>query len=97
MGRNAGQCAAGVLRKREVTEKIGELTMERDFYPERLSRGRPFATPGSGTIGPALAAAPAKTPLRGHKVVGCKFVAVSAAAWRQDGPTDVLRGEKREY
>jgi hypothetical protein len=53
--------------------------------------------PRLAEIGPALTTAPAGTPFRGHKVVGCEFVAVAAAAWRQDDPAGVLRGEKREY
>jgi hypothetical protein len=65
--------------------------------PEHLSHGPPPSPPGSGTIGPALAAAPASTALSRHKVVGCEFVAIAAAAWRQDSLLDALRAEKREY
>jgi hypothetical protein len=64
---------------------------------EYLSRGRSPASGGSGTIGPALSAAPTGASLSGHEVVGCHFVAVAAAAWQQDDPPDAFQAEEREY
>jgi hypothetical protein len=62
-----------------------------------LSHGTSPAPPHRSTVSTALAATPTSTALGGHKVVGREFVAVAAAAWRQDGPADVLPDEKREY
>jgi hypothetical protein len=47
---------------------------------------RPPASPGGGTISPAVAAAPAGAAFSRHKVDGYEFVAVAAAAWRQYDP-----------
>lgn len=44
-----------------------------------LSHGPPPAPPGSGTIGPGLAAAPAGAALSGHKVVGYEITMVKDA------------------
>ncbi len=58
---------------------------------------RTSATPGGGTLSPALTAAPAGAVLSEHKVVGRQFMAVAAAAWRQDSAPGAGRAEKREY
>jgi hypothetical protein len=56
-----------------------------------------LALAGSGTIGPALAAAPAGAALRGRKVLEREFVAVAAARPRQDVAPDAFPAEKGEY
>jgi hypothetical protein len=49
------------------------------------------------TLSPTLAAAPAGAAFRGYQVIRGEFVAVAAAALRQDSRPGAFRAEEREY
>jgi hypothetical protein len=79
-------------------QSVSELAvrLSRHLSPA-LGRSPPSAAPGSGTIGPALAAAPARAALGGHEVIRCEFVPIAAAASRQVGAPGAFRAEERDY
>jgi hypothetical protein len=68
-----------------VCEVVDELASD-----SKAERHHKDIAPGSGTIRPALATAPAGAEFSGHKVVGRQLVAVATAAWREDGPSHAL-------
>jgi hypothetical protein len=84
------------IRRFRAPAEIPLGTVRTALASELSHRPRP-ATPDSGTLSPALTAAPAGAALGEDQVVVRKFVAVTAPRRREDGAPDMLLPEKREY